>query len=119
MICDVKARGAPKWSRHGEVLSLGLVSLAVLSFALSDGDLFDVVWNFSIGAGLFGLFVLCVSWETRRRGRVYEARWRSICHVLGEDHDHEGTVLTGRWKGKPFRAGATAFSVHRYRAASK
>lgn len=97
------------------MLFLGLVgTLAILSVSQSDGDWGQAVWTSILLGGMFGLLVLYTEWEKRSRGRRYEARWRSVCHVLGEDHNHEGTLLTGRWKGMPFRAHATAFIAGQY-----
>lgn len=91
-----------------------LSGLAVLSFERSDGDFGEGVWKFTVLVSLFGLLALYTVRERRTRGRAYEARWRSICHVLDVEHSHEGAMLRGTWKGKPFRAYATAFIAGQY-----
>lgn len=53
-------------------------------------------------------------WEKRSKGRAYEVHWRSICHVLEDEHLHEGALLSGTWKGKPFRAYATSYIAGQY-----
>jgi len=95
-------------------LAAALVAmLAVLSFHGSGGDVGEVMGKFVVLGGMFGLFGLLCIWERWSRNRAYDACWRTICHVL-EEHRHEGTVLRGSWKGQPFRAYATSYSLGQY-----
>lgn len=91
-----------------------LATVVSLSFGRSDGDFGEDIWRFSVLAGFFGLVVLYTLWEKRSQGRAFEAHWRRICHVLDEEHSHEGAMLRGTWKGMPFRAYATAYIAGQY-----
>lgn len=86
-----------------------LTALAVAVWGMS-----GVLWGLVGLSGLWGLVAALTLWEKRSLGRVYEASWRTICHVLDQDHDHEGAVLKGTWKGRPFEAVATAYSLGQY-----
>ncbi len=63
---------------------------------------------------LMGLFVLFLLWEKHARSRAYQDCWRKVCHVLEEDHSHDGLQLTGSWKGRPFRAFANLYYGGQY-----
>ena len=96
------------------VLLAALATVVSLSFGRSDGDFGEDIWRFSVLAGFFGLLVLYTLRERRSQGKAYEAHWRTICHVLDEEHIHEGAMLRGTWKGMPFRAYATAYIAGQY-----
>jgi hypothetical protein len=96
------------------LLAAMVLGLAVMCFALSDGDFGEFVGRFTVLAGLLGVVVLISIWEKRSRGRAYQAGWETICHVLDKDHIHEGQVVKGNWKGRAFRAFATAYSLGEY-----
>ncbi len=42
--------------------------------------------------------------DRRSSASRFEADWRAVCHVLEGDHVHEGNVLKGTWRGRPFSA---------------
>lgn len=96
------------------VLVVAVLLLAALAFIHSPGNLVEVLVQFGVLTGMLGLVVVLTLWESRSRGRAYDASWRTVCHVLDEDHRHEGTQLTGTWQGRPFQARATTYSLGQY-----
>jgi len=87
--------------------------LTVLSLHGSGGDLGEAMGRFVVLGAMFGLFGLLCLWERRSSNRAFDGCWRTVCHVL-EEHTHQGTVLRGTWKGRPFRAYATSYSLGQY-----
>ena len=75
----------------------------------SGGDFGEFFGRFIVLFALLLLLVLFTLWEKRSRGRAYEAAWQNICHVLDGEHNHEGIVLSGTWKSRPFEAWANAY----------
>lgn len=69
----------------------------------------DCFFLFAVPVFMVAMFFAVGVWEDRRGGsreRVYEPSWRAVCHVLGDDHVHDGQVLRGSWRGRPVRAHA-------------
>jgi hypothetical protein len=103
-----------EWSSKWRDIVVLLVTVSAGLALARAHDLGEFLVRFGVLVGLLGLVVLFMIWETRPRHRAYEAYWRTVCHVLDEDHRHEGPVLEGRWKGRPFRAFATTYSLGQY-----
>jgi hypothetical protein len=85
--------------------------VAALSFPRVGDDLDDVLWRFGTLATLAALTALVLLGTARSQNRAYDAAWRRVCHVLGDDHRHCGKSVTGTWRGRPFQAFATTYSL--------
>ena len=92
-----------------QVMAAGTAVIAAWCVYKSGGDFGEFLGRFIVLFALFSLFVLFTLWETRSRDRAYETAWQRICHVLDGEHSHEGIVLRGTWKGRPFEALANAY----------
>lgn len=92
-----------------QAMAAGTAVIAAWCAFKSGGDFGEFFGRFIVLFGLLALLVLFTLWEKRSRDRGYETAWQSICHVLDGEHSHEGIVLRGTWKGRPFEAMANAY----------
>lgn len=77
----------------------------------------DCFFPLAINAFLLTLWLLFLVWnqrDLRSRDRRYGDAWRTACHVLDGEHVHNGTVLTGTWRGLPVTAHADQFYAGQY-----
>ena len=105
-------RRQERWSDRWAVaimVALGTALIAIWCVVKADGDFGEFAGRFSVLLALLGLVVLLSLWEKRSRDKANGAAWKRVCHVLDGEHSHEGTMLTGTWKGRPFRAWANAY----------
>lgn len=111
------SRSRRGWRPVGGVV-LGTASLVVfycLDHGISIACLTDPFsWT------MFGMVCLLLAilmlWERRSLRKEYDPQWRTVCQVLGDDHEHDGAVLKGTWEGRPFRAVAYHLSGTQYSA---
>jgi len=67
----------------------------------------DCFFSLAICACFAALVVVFLEFKHRDRrssASRFEADWRAVCHVLEGDHVHEGNILKGTWRGRPFSA---------------
>ena len=91
------------------VMAAGTAVIAAWCAYKSGGNFGEFFGRFIVLFALLVGFVLFTLWEERSRHRAYEKAWQRICHVLDGEHSHEGLVLRGAWKGRPFEALANAY----------
>lgn len=101
-------RWSDRWAA-ALVFAAGTATIAALCFTQSGGDFGEFFGRFIVLFALLTLFLLFTLWEKRSRDRAYETAWQRNCHVLDGEHSHEGIVLRGTWKGRPFEAMANAY----------
>jgi hypothetical protein len=90
-------------------MAAGIAVIAAWCMVKSAGDFGEFLGRFMVLLALLSFFMLFTVWEKRSRHRRYERAWQKICHVLDVEHSHEGVVLRGTWKGRPFEALANAY----------
>lgn len=92
-----------------QVTAAGTAVIAAWCVLKSGGDFGEFFGRFIVLFALLVVLVLLTLWEKRSRDRAYETAWQRVCHVLNGEHTHEGIVLKGTWKGRPFEAMANAY----------
>jgi len=111
------SRSRRGWRPAGSVVlgTASLVTLSCLYHGMSIACLTEpLLWTmFGIGCVMFGTLML---WERRSLAKEYDPRWRNVCHMLEDVHEHDGTVLKGSWGDRPFRAVAYHMSGTQYSA---
>lgn len=91
------------------VLVASIAVIAGWCIYKSEGDFGEFFGRFVVLSGLLGVLLVFTVWEKRSRHRAYEKGWKRICHVLDGEHSHDGVLLSGAWKGRPFEALANAY----------